>query len=296
MSRADTTDTIDQAAKKVKSLVLLLANLAATITYQAGLDTPGGFWPDDRDVHSAGDAILLSKDPARYKAFFYCNSTAFVASVVAIVMVQKVKLVKSHTLLAVMVLDMFALIGAYGAGSCRNHMTFVIVVALAAAVLLYVVVQVLFFMLCSPGTSGTLLPEKKHKHLLLLAILVATITYQVGLTPPGGFWITDSKDGRFGHRAGYAVLHGSHPQRFDAFFYCNTASFMASIALILVLVNPNLHRRLAIRCFPLYACQLAGLIGLMGAYACSSSSSSTPTFTGGSPYGASHSTRASWQA
>ncbi|RLM60910.1 uncharacterized protein C2845_PM14G08780 [Panicum miliaceum] len=41
---------------------------------------------------------------------------------------------------------------------------------------------------------------------------------------------------------------------------------MASIALILLLVNPNLHW-LAIRCYPLYACQVAGLFGLMGAYA-----------------------------
>ncbi|OEL37421.1 hypothetical protein BAE44_0001560, partial [Dichanthelium oligosanthes] len=271
IARADTTDTVDQAAKKVKSLVLLLANLAATITYQAGLDPPGGFLPDDRDGHSAGDAILLWKQPARYKAFFYCNSIAFVASVVAIVMVQNVKLVKSHTLLAVMVLDMFALIGAYAAGSCRDLMTSVIVVALAAAVLLYVVVQVPFFMLRSPGTSGTLLPEKKHKHLLLLAILVATITYQVGLTPPGGFWINE--DQRLRHHAGYAVLLDSYPRRFKAFFYCNTASFMASIALILVLVNPNLHRRLAIRCYPLYACQVAGLFGLMGAYAAGSARS-----------------------
>ncbi|TKW09959.1 hypothetical protein SEVIR_6G136000v4 [Setaria viridis] len=264
------SDTIDQATKKVKSLVVLLANLAATITYQAGLDPPGGFWPEDgHDGHRAGDAILLSAQPARYKAFFYCNSTAFVASVVAIVMVQNARLVRSHTLLAVMVLDMFALVGAYAAGSCRDLMTSVVVVALAASVVLYVVVQVLFFTLRAAETTSTL-PEKKHKHLLLLAILVATITYQVGLTPPGGFWISD--DRRLGHYAGHAVLLDSNPRHFKAFFYCNTASFMASMALILLLVNPNLHR-LAIRCYPLYACQVAGLFGLIGAYAAGSARS-----------------------
>jgi hypothetical protein len=264
---AHTTETIDQAAKKVKSLVLLLANLAATITYQAGLEPPGGFWPDGP---TAGDAILLTEQPARYKAFFYCNTTAFVASVVAIVMVQSVRLVRSQTLLAVMVLDMFALIGAYAAGSSRDVTTSVIVVSLGAAVLLYVVVQVLFFTMCSSEARGSL-PEKVHKRLLLLAILVATITYQVGLTPPGGIWVT--KDDRWlGRHAGDAVLLDSYPQRFKAFFYCNTASFMASMALILLLVNPNLHR-LAIRCYPLYACQLAGLFGLMGAYAAGSARS-----------------------
>ena len=59
-----------KAIKKVKSLILLLANLATTITYQAGLDPPGGFWPEDGEGHRAGDAILLSKDPARYKYRF----------------------------------------------------------------------------------------------------------------------------------------------------------------------------------------------------------------------------------
>jgi hypothetical protein len=266
---AGQSDTIDQATKKVKSLVVLLANLAATITYQAGLDPPGGFWPDSRDGHSAGDAVLLSAQPARYKAFFYCNSTAFVASVIAIVMVQNARLVRSHTVLAVMVLDMFALVGAYAAGSCRDLTTSVVVVGLAAALVLYVVVQVLFFTMRAEETTSTL-PEKKHKHLLLLAILVATITYQVGLIPPGGFWISD--DRRLGHRAGHAVLLDSNPRHFKAFFYCNTASFMSSMALILLLVNPNLHR-LAIRCYPLYACQVSGLFGLIGAYAAGSARS-----------------------
>nr|CAB3482794.1 unnamed protein product [Digitaria exilis] len=261
---------IDQATKKVKSLVLLLANLAATITYQAGLDPPGGFWPDERDGHSAGDAILLSELPARHKAFFYCNSAAFVASVVAIVMVQSVKLVRSQTLLAVMVLDMFALIGAYAAGSSRDLRTTLTVVALAVCVLVYVVLQVLYFAMRAAKQGTSTLPEKKHKNLLLLAILVATITYQVGLIPPGGFWV--SNDRRLGRRAGYPVLLDIYPRRYEAFFYCNTASFMASMALILLLVNPNLHR-LAIRCYPLYACQVAGLIGLMGAYAAGSARS-----------------------
>ncbi|CAL5011969.1 unnamed protein product [Urochloa decumbens] len=237
---ADTrANTIDQSTKKVKSLVLLLANLAATITYQAGLNPPGGFWPDGV---KAGDAILLWRQPARYRAFFYCNTTAFVASVVAVVMVQS--------------------------SSCRDLGT---TAAVAAAVLLYAVAQVLFFALCSPnGGAGGALPEKKHKHLLMLAILVAAITYQVGLAPPGGFWAGAGDDDL--RHAGDAVLLDSYPGRFKAFFYCNTASFMASIALILLLVNPNLHR-LAVRCYRLYACQVAGLLGLIGAYAAGSARS-----------------------
>ena len=252
-----------KAIKKVKSLILLLANLATTITYQAGLDPPGGFWPEDGEGHRAGDAILLSKDPARYKAFFYCNSTAFVVSLVVILMVQKEKLVKSHTLLVAMTLDMFALIGAYAAGSCRDLRTSVHVVALAGAILVYVFVHVLIFTMGTTTDVDARVPEKKHKRLLLVAILVATITYQVGLAPPGGFWNEDDSP-RYRH-AGDAVLLDRFPRRFKVFFYSNTVSFMASIALILLLVNPILSR-LAIRCYALYACQVVGLFGLMAAY------------------------------
>lgn len=152
-----------KAINKVKSLILLLANLATTVTYQAGLDSPGGFWPEDGEGHRAGDAILLSKDPARYKAFFYCNSTAFAVSLVVILMIQKEKekLVRSHTLLVAMTLDMFALIGAYVAGSCRDLRTSVHVVALAGAILVYVLIHVLIFTMGATAVDAKV-PEKKH--------------------------------------------------------------------------------------------------------------------------------------
>ncbi|GJN03327.1 hypothetical protein PR202_ga20757 [Eleusine coracana subsp. coracana] len=256
---------MDRQTKQVKSLVLLLANLVATITYEAGLDPPGGFWPDDRDGHGAGDSILMWTHPMRYKVFFYCNSISFVASLVAILMVQNTKLVKSRTLLVAMMLNMFALIGAYAAGSCRDLQTSFHVLILAAAVLVYVVIHILFTTLGAEDTGSSLMLEKKHKRLLLLAILVATITYQVGLTPPAGFWMEDGKRHSLYH-AGDVVLLDGYPRRYKVFFYSNTVSFMASIAIILLLVNPNLSR-LAIRCYALYVCQVAGLFGLLGAYA-----------------------------
>lgn len=258
----------NEALEKARNLVILLATLVASITYQAGLDPPGGLWPDDQDGHKGGNPILLTTDPTRYKVFFYSNSAAFVASLIVITMVQSSSLLKRHTLEAAMLLDLFGLIGAYAAGSCRDVSTSIYVVALAGAVLVYVVIHIVFFTLDhrdKPEEEDVL--DNRREVLLLLAILVATLTYQAGLTPPGGFW---SADDSLGHHAGFPVLLDNFPHRYRAFFYCNAMSFMASVALIVLLVNPNLYRP-GIRCYALYVCMVAGMFGLMGAYAAGSS-------------------------
>ncbi|KAK1605849.1 hypothetical protein QYE76_029522 [Lolium multiflorum] len=272
-------DEESEGIGKAQSLMLLLATLAATITYQAGMDPPGGVWPSDaletEPPHKAGDPILLSTHAARYKVFFYCNSTAFVASLVVILMVQNTRLMRGHALEVAMILDLFGLIGAYAAGSCRDVSTSIYVMALAGGVLVYVVIHVVFFTL----DHGKLSDEekrrihKRRKRLLLLSILVATITYQAGLTPPGGFWTQDGKtpDGH-NYRAGSAILgdvSGEYRRRYLAYFYCNSTSFMASMALILMLVNPNLYRP-GIRSYALYVCMVVAVFGLMGAYAAGS--------------------------
>ncbi|KAL6596687.1 hypothetical protein ACP70R_047330 [Stipagrostis hirtigluma subsp. patula] len=262
-SKGKTNEGLDKA----RSLVLLLATLAASITYQAGLHPPGGFWQDDQVVHKAADPILSSIDARRYKVFFYCNSTAFVASLVSIMLVQSKFLLKRHILEAAMILDLFGLMGAYAAGSNRDASNSIYVIAIAGVVLVYVVTHIVFFTLDHQDNGNDVALEKRRKQLLLLAILAATLTYQAGLTPPGGFWL---KDDEFGHHAGHPVLFDNYPRRYKAFFYCNAASFMASIALIILLVNPNLYRT-GIKCRALYVCMVAGLFALMGAYAAGSS-------------------------
>ncbi|XP_020199377.1 uncharacterized protein [Aegilops tauschii subsp. strangulata] len=257
------------AADQARSLVLLLATLAATITYQAGLDPPGGVWPDNGNGHMAGDPILLTVNAKRYKTFFYCNSVAFVASLVAIILVQSKVMLQTHVLQAAMILDLFGLIGAYAAGSSRDLTTSIYAMALAGAVLVYVVIHVVFFTLNRAEATAEEIEsvEKRRKRLLLFAVLAATITYQAGLTPPGGFRLQD--DGSSGHQAGDPVLLYNFPRRYKAFFYCNTVSFMLSIALIILLVNPHLYRP-AIRSYALAVCTAAGMFGLIGAYAAGS--------------------------
>ncbi|VAI62305.1 unnamed protein product [Triticum turgidum subsp. durum] len=259
-----------KALDKARSLVLLLATLAAAITYTAGLDPPGGLWQDNSNSHMAGDPILLTTNARRYKAFFYCNSIAFVASLVAIILVQTDILVRHHVLEAAMILDLFGLIGAYAAGSCRDVNTSIYAIALAGAVLVYVVIHIVFFTLDhedkKDDDQANQLLEKRRKRLLLFAILAATITYQAGLTPPGGFLLQDDK---LGHHAGDPVLLFNYPLRYKVFFYCNSVSFMLSISLTILLVNHNLYRP-AIRSNALFVCTVVGLLCLMVAYAAGS--------------------------
>ncbi|CAN6373187.1 unnamed protein product [Urochloa humidicola] len=253
--------------EKTRECIQLLATLAVTIAFQAGVDPPGGVWSENGPGHSVGDPILITTHPGRFKVFFYFNSAAFVASLVIMVMLQKSSLIRHHVLEKAMILDLFALIGAYAAGSCRDTSTSIYTVAMAGAVLIYVVIHIVFFDHNGNGHHQDQLDQYREV-LLLLAILAATLTYQAGLTPPGGFWEEDNA--KAGHRAGFPVLQDKYPRRYKAFFYCNAASFMASVALILLLLNPNLYRP-GIRCYALYVCMVAGMFGLMAAYAAGSS-------------------------
>ncbi|KAF7062787.1 hypothetical protein CFC21_069348, partial [Triticum aestivum] len=319
-----------EKVEESRSLLLLLATLAATVTYQAGLSPPGGVWPEG---HTAGNPVLHDINPKRYKAFYHCNTAAFVASLVVIVIVQSKELssgavVRRAALNTVMILDLFGLMGAYVAGSCRDGTTTIYVASLAVAIFVYSIAKVVAFSakgkhskltrwvqsmcdnlarllrLTSDVSSqqwkggqaqgavhvptaadhlqGELDLESKSKHilegekrslerkrkfLLQLAILAATVTYQTGLNPPGGFW-TES-DGGKSVTAGDPVLLDHYRVRYQVFFYCNATGFMASVAVILLLVNQTLSKQ-GIRSHALHVCILVGLLGLMGAYAAGS--------------------------
>jgi hypothetical protein len=145
--------------------LMLLGILAASVTYQAGLAPPGGTWGDDDSASSlspspspspasspAGNPILLDSNPARYQAFFYCNATSFVASIVVIMMLlqhtvkkktAKRRGVRLWTVQTAVVLDLLGLLGAYAAGSCRDWETSAYVIALVAVVGVFIMMYVL---------------------------------------------------------------------------------------------------------------------------------------------------------
>ncbi|VAI70003.1 unnamed protein product [Triticum turgidum subsp. durum] len=308
--RVDRTSTIQNwqvdKVEESRSLLLLLATLAATVTYQAGLSPPGGVWPDNHDPghpdHIPGNPILLDMHPKRYKVFYYCNTAAFVASVVIIIIVQSKELsspatIRRAALKTAMVLNLFGLMGAYVAGSFRDAPTTIYVFSLAVAVFVYSIIKVVAYthgqsgrmewmhrmsdrlaklLRLSDGQPGSEPEgseedrkrlERRRKFLLQLAILAATVTYQIGLNPPGGFWPESKGEGSL--IAGDPVLLDHYSIRYQVFFYCNATGFMASITVILLLVNQRLYEQ-GIRSNALRVCVMVGLLGLMGAYAAGS--------------------------
>nr|XP_045087316.1 uncharacterized protein LOC109738563 [Aegilops tauschii subsp. strangulata] len=272
---SNTVSNVKDDLGKLRTYLLLLGILAVTITYQAGLHPPGGFWPDSRDEHLAGDPILEAIHPMWYKTFFYCNATAFVASLVIITLLQSqlitIGAMRRYVLQTAMVFDLFSIMGAYAAGSSRALSTSIYVIILVILVFSYVVLHsVLFVDARVPDESAQQQDdnpevkdlEKRRKFLMMLAILAESSTYQAGISPPGGFWA----DNRDSHEAGHPLFSDEFPRRYQAFIYLNSTAFMASLAVIMLLISRRLCHK-GLQGYTLRACVLLDLISLMGAFA-----------------------------
>ncbi|VAH40055.1 hypothetical protein VPH35_025530 [Triticum aestivum] len=257
-----------QQSHKSLSLLLLMSTFATAITYQAGLDPPGGVWQENGNGRLAGDPILLSMNASRYRTFLYCNSFAFMLSLVTIIMFLSkfVRGLGAHKVEAVMMLELFGLIGAYTAGVSKNVITSIYVLALGGAVIFYVVIHVIFFTLEKEAINFYVEQEeveKKRKLLYLLATLSTAMSYHAGLNPPGGYRVQD--DDESGYQAGSPVVLPNFPRRYSAFLFCSSLSFMLSVSTMILLVSPVLYRP-AIRSYALTLCTAVGSSVLMGAY------------------------------
>ncbi|TKW21023.1 hypothetical protein SEVIR_4G189200v4 [Setaria viridis] len=292
----------EEHLETTRTYLLLLAILAVSLTYQSGLNPPGGFWSESENNHSAGDRILEDSEHPRFIAFFYLNGVAFVASIVIILMLlnksMSKKVTKHRVLQIVMIVDLLSLTGAFVMGSCRDAKKSISISVLLCLVLVYVLLHVLIaihvippeckrqvtdkLMNFSCGNVWSALPQLCHKQtgeksspkelerkrnlLLTLSILAATVTYQAGINPPGGVW-SDDKD--VSGKPGNPILQDNHRRRYDVFYYSNSVSFVSSVAIIILLVNKESCEH-GIKSYALRVCLVVGLIGLLIAYAAGS--------------------------
>ncbi|KAG4922569.1 hypothetical protein AAZX31_18G228000 [Glycine max] len=68
---------------ETRNILLIIFTLVAAVTFQAGVNPPGGVWQEDKDGHVAGRAIYAS-DTHAYYTFLIFNTLAFSNSIFVI--------------------------------------------------------------------------------------------------------------------------------------------------------------------------------------------------------------------
>ncbi|KAH6804717.1 hypothetical protein C2S51_032964 [Perilla frutescens var. frutescens] len=85
--------------------------------------------------------------------------------------------------------------------------------------------------------------EQKKSALMIVAILIATMAFQVGVNPPSGVWQDDKLLDSEGkpvpdpHNAGESILGTGFPGEYSLFYISNTIAFVASLSIILLLIS-----------------------------------------------------------
>ncbi|CAD6336881.1 unnamed protein product [Miscanthus lutarioriparius] len=161
--RSERNNSHEKDLEEARKFVLMLVTFAATVTYQAGLSPPGGFWAENDDKIPA-TSMLRSKNLARYNTFVICNSTSFVASLVTIILLLSPELsghgIRSKAVIVCVVVDIFGLVGAYAAGSCRSVVTSVCAILIAVVVwICFAVLAGIFVNRSVAGWFGKIKPD-----------------------------------------------------------------------------------------------------------------------------------------
>ncbi|XP_074282676.1 uncharacterized protein LOC141607216 [Silene latifolia] len=81
--------------------------------------------------------------------------------------------------------------------------------------------------------------ENQRNALMVVASLIATMAFQVGINPPGGVWQDND-----GHNAGNSVMADVVKDGYDKLLIFNTAGLISSLSVILLLISGLPFRRL----------------------------------------------------
>ncbi|KAI8570482.1 hypothetical protein RHMOL_Rhmol01G0037600 [Rhododendron molle] len=70
--------------KKKKDTLMIVSSLMATMSFQVGINPPGGVWQDTSDGHEAGKAIIAYTNPKAYPYLVCFNTVGFLLSLTTI--------------------------------------------------------------------------------------------------------------------------------------------------------------------------------------------------------------------
>ncbi|KAK9683797.1 hypothetical protein RND81_10G165200 [Saponaria officinalis] len=75
--------------------------------------------------------------------------------------------------------------------------------------------------------------ESQRNALMVVASLIATMAFQVGINPPGGAW----QDNMDGHIAGNSIMADVNKDQYDTLLIYNTVGLISSLSVILLLIS-----------------------------------------------------------
>ncbi|XP_042374611.1 uncharacterized protein LOC121968210 [Zingiber officinale] len=172
------SDFITQQIKEMRGMLMIVATLLLQMSYQAGLNPPGGFWQDDPSPtaarsstmtassfapaplggenggdavvplpYQAGDPIMRFKNHRRYREFEILNSMSLAYSSVLILILLVLSLVpdsKASRLglvvaVGIMYLDLLTILAAYNTGAVTPENRIISLIPYIATVVVFVV-------------------------------------------------------------------------------------------------------------------------------------------------------------
>uniref|UniRef100_A0A6N2LAV7 PGG domain-containing protein n=1 Tax=Salix viminalis TaxID=40686 RepID=A0A6N2LAV7_SALVM len=78
----------------------------------------------------------------------------------------------------------------------------------------------------------------RRNALMIVASLIATMAFQAGIRPPGGFWQEDLHEPTSkAHEAGRSIMADKLPAAYNKFVLHNSIAFLASLSVILLLIS-----------------------------------------------------------
>ncbi|KAG8375721.1 hypothetical protein BUALT_Bualt10G0129900 [Buddleja alternifolia] len=93
---------------------------------------------------------------------------------------------------------------------------------------------------CNPKTlteQVTKWQTEKGNAIMVVAVLIATVAFQAGVSPAGGIWQENSTQQDNLHGAGEAVVASTHPEAYKNLIRANTIAFVSSVTTILLLIS-----------------------------------------------------------